>query len=104
MTDPPSYRVLILLSHRTQGQKAPAAPGNTTGLSNPSAETLDTPKAKSSMATLTKGSAIQRFRHPENASNAGWRLVSSHRTKNVDRPEVPVEYGQLFALRLELHQ
>jgi putative intracellular protease/amidase len=37
-----------------QGQKAPAAPGNTTGLSKPSAETLDTPKAKSSMATLTK--------------------------------------------------
>src|SRR6185503_18518332 len=30
---------------------APAGPGNTTGLSNPSAETADTPKNQSSMLT-----------------------------------------------------
>src|ERR1700733_8490675 len=36
------------------GQKAPAAPGNTTGLSKPSADTLATPKAKSSMAIFAK--------------------------------------------------
>src|ERR1700733_2873594 len=35
-------------------QNAPAAPGNTTGLSKPSADTLATPKAKSSIATFTK--------------------------------------------------
>src|SRR6266404_3723088 len=33
-------------------QNAPAAPGKTTGLSKPSAETLATPNEKSSIATL----------------------------------------------------